>query len=194
MKQLKFFKWRGKKAVALLALTVVLALGIVGGTVAFIITQTDSITNTFEPAVISSATYNSQVINTGDAPSFVRVAVVVNWVASDGTTIYALSPVEGTDYTITYNTTDWKQGQDTFWYYTKAIQNIPADIDTSDPNVDYSPYVTTSVIEACTQLQAAPDGYRLKVEVIGSTIQADPETVAETQWGVVVENGVLTPN
>jgi hypothetical protein len=34
----------------------------------------------------------------------------------------------------------------------------------------------------------------LKVEIIASTIQADPEAVAETQWGVVVENGVLTPN
>ena len=193
MKQLKFFKWRGKKAVALLAITVVLALGIVGGTVAFIVTKTDSITNTFEPATISSATSQSVVGNVGDAPSFARVAVVVNWVASDGT-VYAVSPVLGTDYSITYDTSNWKQGTDTFWYYTKTLQNLPDDVDVNADDFDETLYVTTSLITNCTQLTAAPDGYNLKVEIIASTIQADPEAVAETQWGVVVENGVLSPN
>ena len=47
-KTFKFLKWHGKKAVALLVLTVVLAVGMVGGTVAFIVTQTDALTNVFE--------------------------------------------------------------------------------------------------------------------------------------------------
>lgn len=193
MKQLKFLKWRGKKAALLLALTVVLALGIVGGTVAFIVTHTDSITNTFQPATIASVTAQSVVGNTGDAPSFARVAVVVNWVANDGT-VYAVSPVPETDYSITYDTANWKQGTDTFWYYTKALQDLPDDVDVNAEDFNATPYITTPLITDCTQLVAAPDGYSLKVEIIASTIQANPETVAETQWGVVVENGVLTPN
>ncbi|MBR2464127.1 MAG: hypothetical protein IKB41_01675 [Clostridia bacterium] len=193
MKQLKFFRWHGKRAIALLALTVVLVLGVVGGTVAFIVTRTDSVTNTFQPAVIDSVTAQSVVGNMGDAPSFARVAVVVNWVANDGT-VYAVSPSLGTDYSITFDTANWKQGTDTFWYYTKALENLPDDADINAEGFDPTPYVTTSLITECTQLAAAPDGYSLKVEILASTIQADPETVAETQWGVVVENGVLTPN
>ena len=193
MKQLKFFGWHGKKAIALLALTVVLVLGVVGGTVAFIVTRTDSVTNIFQPAVIDSVTAQSVVGNLGDAPSFARVAVVVNWVANDGT-VYAVSPVLGTDYSITFDTANWKQGTDTFWYYTKALENLPDDADVNAEGFDVTPYVTTSLITECTQLTEAPEGYNFKVEILASTIQANPETVAETQWGVVVENGVLTPN
>ena len=181
MKQLKFLKWHGKKAVALLVLTIVLALCIVGTTMALIIIKTDPITNTFQPASISSATVQSIVGNTGDAPSFARIAVVVNWVAADGA-IYAVSPVAGTDYSITYDTANWRQGSDRFWYYTKALQNLPADVDTSAEGFDYSPYMTTSLITACTQLVAAPEGYNLKVEIIASSIQAEPEAVVEIQW------------
>ncbi|MBE6690077.1 MAG: hypothetical protein E7590_02180 [Ruminococcaceae bacterium] len=193
MKQLKFLKWQGKKAVVLLALTIVLALGVVGSTMALIITKTNSVTNTFQPASISSATAQSVVGNMGDAPSFARIAVVVNWVATDGT-VYAVAPVVGTDYSITYDTANWKQGADGFWYYTKALQNLPDDVDINADDFDETPYVTTSLITNCTQLVAAPDGYSLKVEIIASTIQAEPETVVEEQWGVTVENGALTPN
>ena len=193
MKQLKFLKWQGKKAVVLLALTIVLALGVVGSTMALIITKTNSVTNTFQPASISSATAQSVVGNMGDAPSFARIAVVVNWVATDGT-VYAVAPVVGTDYSITYDTANWKQGTDGFWYYTKMLQNLPDDVDVNADDFDETPYVTTSLITNCTQLVAAPDGYSLKVEIIASTIQAEPETVVEEQWGVTVENGALTPN
>ena len=59
---------------------------------------------------------------------------------------------------------------------------------------DPTPYMTTPLIKACTQLLEAPEGYSLKVEIISSTIQAEPTSVVQEQWGVTVANGVLTPN
>lgn len=192
-KQFCFLKWQGKKAIALLTLVIVLVLGAVGGTVAFIITQTDPVTNTFVPATISSATAQSIIGNTGDAPSFARMAVVVNWVAANGT-VYAISPVEGTDYTITYDNANWTQGTDGFWYYNKALQSVPEGTDIRAEGFDATPYITTALIQDCTQKVQGPEGYSLKVELIASTIQAEPVSVVVEQWGVTVTNGVLAPN
>jgi hypothetical protein len=192
-KQFHFLRFTGKKAILLLSLTLILALSIVGSTIAFFITQTNSLTNTFTPAIIQSATQNSIVLNLGSAPSFIRCSVVINWVSNDGH-VYAIAPILGTDYSITYNTDGWAQGSDSFWYYTKALLNVPEDTDINADGFDPTPYITTSLILNCTQLKDAPEGYSLKVEVLSSAIQAEPQTVVEQQWNVAVSNGILTPN
>ena len=189
-----------KKSI-IIASIMLLLLVTVGTTLAYIFTETTPVENTFKPSKVSCAVVengndpvsgkiqnidkksNVQIKNTGDTDAYIRVAVVVNWASADGSCVWAQKPADE-DYTITYNLSNgWFNGGDGFYYYSKAV----------------SPGESTSVlIDEATQLLAAPKGtdgtqYYLSIEIVASAIQSTPETVVENQWGVTVENGVITP-
>ena len=201
-------KYINKKSI-IIASVMLLLLVAVGTTIAYIFTETEPVENTFNPSKVSCAVVekgyepvsgeiqnisdkksNVQIKNTGDTDAYIRVAVVVNWMNADGTRVWATKPVEAVegadgDYTITYNLEDgWFDGGDGFYYYSKAVS--PEEL-------------TTILINEAKQLKSAPqtpDGiqYCLSIEIVASAIQSTPETVVEEQWGVTVENGVITPN
>ena len=201
-------KYINKKLI-IIASVMLLLLATVGTTLAYIFTETKPVENTFNPSKVSCAVVekgyepvsgeiqnisdkksNVQIKNTGDTDAYIRVAVVVNWMDEAGTKVWATKPVEAVegadgDYTITYNLEDgWFDGGDGFYYYSKAVS--PEEL-------------TTILINEAKQLKSAPqtpDGiqYCLSIEIVASAIQSTPETVVEEQWGVTVENGVITPN
>ena len=198
-------KYINKKSI-IIASVMLLLLVAVGTTIAYIFTETEPVENTFNPSKVSCAVVekgyepvsgeiqnisdkksNVQIKNTGDTDAYIRVAVVVNWMDEAGTKVWATKPVEGADgdYTITYNLSNgWFDGGDGFYYYSKAVS--PEEL-------------TTILINEAKQLKSAPqtpDGiqYCLSIEIVASAIQSTPETVVEEQWGVTVENGVITPN
>ena len=185
-KTFKFFKWTGKKAVAFCVLSVVLAVAVVGTTLAYVIDKTQSITNVFPPPNIDIEinTTGDTIVNTGDIPVYVRAAVVVTWVnTTDGTTLSTM-PVEGTDYTITFNTAnDWVKGSDSFRYYKSALA---ANGNAGDTAADLITDITVTASNA-------PEGYRLNVQVLSSAIQATPITAVVSSWQAVtgVTNGKL---
>ena len=198
-------KYINKKSI-IIASVMLLLLATVGTTLAYIFTETKPVENTFNPSKVSCAVVenngtpvtgsvtntgdikeNVQIKNTGDTDAYIRVKVVVNWMDEAGTKVWATKPVEGADgdYTITYNLGNgWFNGGDGFYYYSKAVS--PEEL-------------TTILINEAKQLKSAPqtpDGiqYCLSIEIVASAIQSTPETVVEEQWGVTVENGVITPN
>ena len=194
-------KYINKKSI-IIASVMLLLLVTVGTTLAYIFTETTPVENTFKPSKVSCAVVenggtpvtgsvtdtgnvkeNVQIKNTGDTDAYIRVAVVVNWASADGSCVWAQTPADD-DYTITYNLSNgWFNGGDGFYYYSKAV----------------SPGESTSVlIDEAKQLLAAPKGtdgtqYYLSIEIVASAIQSTPETVVENQWGITVENGVITP-
>ena len=181
---------KGKPAVLMTALVLIICLA-VGGTVAFLYTQTDSIKNIFNPSTISSDVYenldneykkNVCVENTGDTDAYIRAMVVVTWQDEEGN-VYPEMPVAGTDYQITYNQgtsgveKSWILGADGFWYYTSAVSSTA-------PN-----NFTTALINVCTPFDGkAPAGYTLHVEVIGSAIQSEPDAAVLDAWKSGVES------
>ena len=197
-------KYINKKSI-IIASVMLLLLATVGTTLAYIFTETKPVENTFNPSKVSCAVVenngtpvtgsvtntgdikeNVQIKNTGDTDAYIRVAVVVNWMDEAGTKVWATKPVEGADgdYTITYNLSNgWFNGGDGFYYYSKAV----------------SPGESTSVlIDEAKRLLAAPKGtdgtqYYLSIEIVASAIQSTPETVVAEQWGVTVNDGVITP-
>ena len=117
-----------------------------------------------------------KITNTGTAPSYIRAAVVVTWVTSDGSTL-AETPVEGEDYDITYaENTGWLKGDDGYWYYTTPV----------NPNES-----TGILIDECTQLAEKAD-CQLAVEILASAIQSDPSDAVTEAWGVTVLDGVIS--
>lgn len=176
---------RINKKVILLAVSLVLILSAaIGGTVAYLIDQTGSITNTFTPANVTphinedfngSVKKDVQIKNDGDIPAYIRVKVVVTWKDAQGN-VYGAAPKAGEDYnwTIPANA-DWVKGKDDFYYYTKPV---PAG-------------ETTSVLFTACQPVAgrAPDSYNLSVDIHAQAIQAEPTTAVTSAWNNVTAVG-----
>ncbi len=189
----KFFN---KKFIVIAAVALLL-LVTVGSTLAYIIASTGAVQNIFEPSYVAcgvvengadpvangnvntgSVKNNVQIQNTGDTDAYIRVAVVVNWMSTDGTKVWASKPVENTDYTIRYaENTGWEKGSDGYWYYTKPV-----------PPTEGS-NLTDILINEAKVLKPAPlDGYYLSIEIVASALQAKPASVVTSQWGVTVAN------
>lgn len=176
---------------ALLAAVVLVSALAVGGTVAFILTQTEEKVNVFAPAKVActvtekfdgTTKRNVAVQNTGDTAAYIRAAVIVTWM-KDGNAadrnVTARLPQEGTDYELKYAADGWLEGEDGYWYYQDPV--APQDS-------------TGKLIESCVQLATAnaPDGYHLSVEIAASAIQSVPETVVTDEWHVVLNDGKIT--
>lgn len=175
---------------ALLAAVVLVSALAVGGTLAFILTQTEEKVNVFAPAKVACAVTetfdgttkrNVAVQNTGDTAAYIRAAVIVTWM-KDGNAadqnVTARLPQEGTDYELAYAADGWLEGEDGYWYYRDPV--APQDS-------------TGKLIERCVQLATAnaPDGYHLSVEIAASAIQSVPETVVADEWHVVLTDGKI---
>ena len=178
-----------KQPVALVALLLLLCCT-VAGTLAYLVTSTDPVTNTFTPASVSTEVKETfkdgvksdvKIKNTGDIPAYIRAAVIINWADANGNVYGGGTPAASTeevtgDYTISYNTDgSWKQIGD-YWYYTKPVA---ADSLTEK-----------ALIESCAPVAGkAPEGYNLQVTILADGIQADGvasngKTPMEDAWGV----------
>ena len=184
----KLISGRSRKTVAVLVSLALILLFAAGGTIAYIVTQTGGITNTFTAATVDNEVTedefngevksNVAVKNTGDVTSFVRAQVIITWQNEAGN-VYAAAPQKDTDYTISYGTDNgWTLGSDGFWYY-------------SDPvNAEAS---TKALIEECKWIKDAPEtGYTLHVEILSQSVQASPDTAVTSLWtGTSVNGGKL---
>ena len=161
-----------KTIVLLIAVVALLAVA-VGGTVAYLITSTDPVTNTFTPASISTEVKdevdgkvkkNVTIKNTSDIPVYMRVAVVANWFDADGNIVDAWD-----DYSNLGVSSDWTRGNDGYYYYQGTVK---AD-------------VTVTLFESYTAT-VRPDGAHLEMDIIAQVIQAEPTTAVHDAWGVTV--------
>ena len=201
-------KYINKKSI-IIASVMLLLLATVGTTLAYIFTETKPVENTFNPSKVSCAVVenkgtpvtgsvtntgdikeNVQIKNTGDTDAYIRVAVTVNWMNADGTRVWAQKPIQNTDYTITYNLSEdgWFDGGDGFYYYSKAVSP-------TSPNNLTGILISNAALMSGVTAPVGTDGtqYYLSIEIVASAIQSTPETVVAKQWGVTVNDGVITP-
>lgn len=177
-------KLNTKQLSLLISLLLVLTIT-VGGTLAYIITKTDMVTNIFKPTEVTCEVVEPgwedgkltkskvTVKNTGDVAAYIRAAIVVTWQNDQGQ-VLADVPVVGDDYTITL-----KVGESEAWiesdgyYYHKTPVSAKQNTNTS------------ILVEECTVTGTAPvDGYKLHVEIIADAIQAEPADAVTEAWGV----------
>ena len=178
-----------KKPVALVAILVLLCCT-VAGTLAYLVTSTDPVTNTFTPASVTTQVEEKfdgttksdvQIKNTGNIDAYIRAAVIINWADANGNVYGGGTPAASTDdgksgdYIISFNTDDWKQIGD-YWYCET----------TTAPGA-----LTNPLIISCAKTSTAtvPDGYDLQVTILADGIQADGvasngKTPREDAWGV----------
>lgn len=175
----------------LLILAVVLAIG---GTLAYIIANTEEVKNKFTPGEVRCEVLedpfdkitksNVRIKNTGNTAAYIRATYVVTWQKDDGT-VNGKMPVVGTDYTIVFaDNTGWKKIGD-YWYYTLPVLPFEDGVETGETGV---------LIASCKLAEGAavPTGYHLSVEIIASAIQSEPASVVAEKWHVAVDNGKIT--
>ena len=172
----------GKKSLALMVSLALLLCLVVGGTAAFLTTQSDSVTNSFvagevttyvNEAISGTAKTSVKIKNTGNTDAWIRVAVVVNW-KNDKGEVYGLSPIAGTDYTFA-NEADWKLGSDKFYYYSKAVAPGKETGELLDGNI-------TVKADSANNVKANAAGYYLNVEILASGLQSKPASTFNTVW------------
>lgn len=165
------------RQVLLLAALAVIAMGVVGGTVAYLVTKTTPVVNTFEPGYVKcvinedfndgdTVKENVTVTNTGNVDAFIRAAIIVTWKDSAGN-IAATVPVKDTDYSMELNETNWKKQGD-YYYYNSSVESMGT---------------TENLIKSCTVLNPNGD-YNLSVEILADAIQSTPATAVIEAWGV----------
>lgn len=166
---------RSGKRVALIASLILLLCVSVGGVVAFLMDTTAPVTNTFEPASVTtyvnetrsgSTKTNVTIQNTGTTDAWIRADVIISW-QNDNGQVYGKAPVEGTDYEISWNRTNWLDGSDGFYYYQLPVA----------PGKD-----TGVLINSVKPLKDGPAGFGLTVEILGSGIQSSPVSVFNSEW------------
>lgn len=167
-------------------LTLLLLTSALGGTFAWLADRPTPLSNRFQPAQVSCQVQEQfdgqtksdvKVQNTSDIPAYLRVALVANWV-DDAGNVSATAPE--LDSVLELNLTNWRLGADGYYYYPDPI--APGE-------------VTAVLVEECAdQNQAAPAGYRLRLQVLAEAIQADPPRAVEEAWTVTVQdNGSIAP-
>ena len=192
-----------RKAPALIGIALAGALA-VGGTVAFIMTTTGEVSNSFQPTEVAcevdegsfkngdSVKKEVSIENTGTTDAFIRAEIVVNWVKLDSegksvVSILGTAPVLGTDYELELESdTSWTQEMaDGFYYFKESVV----------PSTALKKSFTDVLIKSCEPLKAAPvDGYVLRVDVIAEAVQADGTDAkgnrpVELAWGVDIADG-----
>lgn len=177
------------KRAALLVLSLVMILSVsVGGTLAYIILQTQEVKNTFTPGTVdtsitedfpdSKEKKNVAIDNSAsNVDVYVRAKVVVTWVVDDGkggfntlpeTPVSNQENLGQYDYTISYNEGDW-QLHDGFWYCNEVVE-----AGQSSPDL----------ISSCMPVEGAGpvEGARLQVTILSQSVQATEDALKDAGW------------
>lgn len=166
-----------KSLTALIALILIICLA-VGGTVAFIVTQTQAVKNTFTPSDVTvkikeefqdNIKSSITVLNVNDAdkedvPCYIRVKLVSNIQDNDGNVLRAAPLGE-----ISLNS-DWIDGGDGCYYYKNVVE------------VGQS---TSNLLAEGARITLT-DGQ--VVEVLAEGIQAMPKQAVIDAWGQTIAN------
>lgn len=178
---------RKKSLVLMASILLILAIS-VGGTLAYLATHTGPVANTFIPTSVGTEINEKNegnvkkdvtVKNTGSTDAYVRAAIVVTWIDSEGK-VYPQAPVAGTDYTIDLNVGDdaWEK-HDGYYYYKTPVAGGEK---------------TAVLINSASLKGTAPDGYYLSIEILSQAIQAVPAQAVKDAWGSDVASVVYGIN
>lgn len=165
------------KKTATLLLSIVLILGMaIGGTVAYLVTDTTPVRNTFTPSRVSCEVTETvtdnvkteiKVHNTSDISAYIRVKLVTYRVNDARQHIGGTATIP--DFTLGDN---WVKNGD-YYYYT---QPVAAGATTTDSLVGQGGLALTSYTDV--------DGGKQVIEVMAEAIQSEPAKAVLDAWGV----------
>ena len=151
---------KSRKSSLLLIAVAALLVAAVGSTVAYLVTDTKPVVNTFTPATVhtevtdevnGNTKSNVQIKNNSNIPVYMRVAVVANWCNADGEVV---APWD--DYSGLSIGSNWNRGSDGYYYYNGTVA-------AGAPVTLFNSYTATG----------GPEGAHLEMDIISQVIQAE---------------------
>lgn len=148
----------------------------IGGSMAFLTTQTNAVVNTFTPAQVSpkvdetfDGTVKSSITvkNTGDIDAYIRVKLVTYRVNNDGDHIGGTAEIP--NFT---PGADWKKYGE-YYYYTKPVAPGNWTGDLLGSNIELQEYTDA-------------DGGKQAIDVMAEAIQSTPASAVTSAWNVTV--------
>lgn len=179
-------KRSGSRLAAMTVATVLLLALTIGGTVAWLTSKTNDITNTFTPSKVMCAVSeifdedtgvksNVNVTNVGDTDAFIRVKLVTYRTNAEGQHIGGVAEVPTFD-----PGAGWVKYGD-YYYYTKPV--APG----AKPEKDL-----IKSIQLASGYSDADGGYQA-MDVMAEAIQSQPAEAVGEAWGVSIAPGSVTP-
>lgn len=164
---------KSRKSSLLLIAVAALLVAAVGSTVAYLVTDTKPVVNTFTPATVGTDVTdkvdgnikkNVEIKNNSNIPVYMRVAVVANWCNADGEVVAPWN-----DYSNLSIGSNWNRGSDDGYYYY---------------NGTVAANTTVTLFNSYTAT-GGPEGAHLEMDIISQVIQAEPTSAVEAAWGFV---------
>ena len=165
-------RMRNTKTMLVLAMVMLVLACAVGGTIAFLIDTTDTVTNTFTPVRVtcqvvegnftegvSTTKENVRIKNTGNTNAWIRATVVANWVDGNGKIVAPCAVDLG-------EVSDWTKKQDGYYYYDKIV--TPTNM-TSDLITRYTP-------------TGGPEGTHLEMTIVCQAVQSNLGNTADAAF------------
>ena len=171
---MKHMKRMKKKSLLLVAGIVLMLTIAIGGTVAYIVTGTDPVVNTFTPGDVpididektdGGVKSDVKITNSGTVPAYIRAKIIVTWKDAQGN-VSAIKPVKDTDYEMIIGG-NWDIGTDGFYYYKEPVA----------PGAS-----TAGSLLTCKALYPENPEYTLSVEILATAIQSTPASAARNAW------------
>ena len=176
-------KRNDRKRIVVIASLILLVTAVIGGTIAFLLTNAGPLTNTFTPSSVSTeiteefdgkVKSNVNAMNTGDTEVYIRIRLVTYRVNDAGERIGGTAQIP--EFTPGEN---WVK-YDEYYYYTLPVA----------PNEKPAANLIDKI--ALTEYDDA-DGGKQVVEVLAEAIQSDPAAAVNDAWGVSISQGSVTP-
>ena len=163
--------------------TAIVALLLVGATLAYLFANGNKIENIFNPGSVDVEVHEKtenntktviKLTNTGNAKAFLRASIVTYYIDASKNVVGSIPATLGA-----FNiSADWKKGTDGYYYYTKPV----------DPSgVTSNLFATSSDKITLTPMTQEVKGetvtYQQVVEVFAEAIQSAPVKAVQDAWG-----------
>lgn len=186
----KVIRWN--RSFVVLAALLVLVLGIVGTTLAWLTDKTKDLTNTFEYAKVSCEVLETvneaqtqksdvRIQNTGNTDAYIRATYVVTIRDKEGNILYDAYETEKfknymADLERRINDDgSWQEGKDGYWYYRLPVA----------PNEKTEELFREMIRSAYIEINGTvADTY---IEILASAVQAMPTNAVTEAWGATVQ-------
>lgn len=181
----KVIRWN--RSFVVLTALLVLVLGIVGTTLAWLTDKTTNLTNTFEYAKVSCQvweTFNDthttknevRIQNTGNTDAYIRVTYVVTIRDDNGNILYDAYETETFQEYMTRlesrinDDGSWQKGKDGYWYYRLPVA----------PNEKTEKLFGTQISSLYIEINGKKA--ETHIEILASAVQAMPTNAVEDAW------------
>lgn len=185
----KVIRWN--RSFVVLAALLVLVLGIVGTTLAWLTDKTDALTNNFTYAKVSCEVLEDVdedktekrkvwIQNTGNTDAYIRVTYVVTIRDKEGNILYDAYETEKfkdymADLERKISDPRWQKGTDDYWYYRLPVA----------PNEKTEELFREMIRSAYIEINGTDADTH--IEILASAVQAMPTNAVTEAWGATVQ-------